>query len=155
MLAWMACAPRIAVQSPPASWADSSGRRNTSTEGFARGTRRRRSDRAGRGVARSPGRPGVARREDLLRFWTAIAAGRSSEDAAVEVGVSPAVGVRWFREAGGMPPSTLARSSRPPSGRYLSFAEREEGALARADGRRAREVGRRLGRAGATGARGA
>src|SRR5436189_2580534 len=115
-----------------AYWADSSGRRNTSTEGFAMGTRRRRSDRSGRGVSRSPGRPGVARREDRRRFWTAIAAGRSSEDAAVEVGVSPAVGVRWFREAGGMPPSTLARSSRPPSGRYLSFAEREEVALWRA-----------------------
>ena len=34
------------------------------------------------------------------RFWAAIAAGRSSEDAAVEAGVSPAVGTRWFgREA--------------------------------------------------------
>jgi hypothetical protein len=46
------------------------------------GTRRRRSDRSGRGVLRSPGRPGVARREDRQRFWTAIAAGQSSEDAA-------------------------------------------------------------------------
>ena len=114
------------------------------------GTRRRRSDRSGRGVSRSPGRPGVARREDRRRFWTAIAAGRSSEDAAVEVGVSPAVGVRWFREAGGMPPSTLARSSRPPSGRYLSFAEREEVALWRAQGHGVREVARRLGRAAST-----
>jgi IS30 family transposase len=92
----------------------------------------------------------VARREDRRRFWTAIAAGRSSEDAAVEVGVSPAVGVRWFREAGGMPPSTLARSSRPPSGRYLSFAEREEVALWRAQGHGVREVARRLGRAAST-----
>ena len=114
------------------------------------GTRRRRSDRSGRGVSRSPGRPGVARREDRRRFWTAIAAGQSSEDAAVEVGVSPAVGVRWFREAGGMPPSTLARSSRPPSGRYLSFAEREEVALWRAQGHGVREVARRLGRAAST-----
>jgi len=92
----------------------------------------------------------VARREDRRRFWTAIAAGRSSEDAAVGVGVSPAVGVRWFREAGGMPPSTLARSSRPPSGRYLSFAEREEVALWRAQGHGVREVARRLGRAAST-----
>src|SRR5881392_1703125 len=114
------------------------------------GTRRRRSDRSGRGVPRSPGRPGVARREDRRRFWTAVAAGRSSEDAAVEVGVSPAVGVRWFREAGGMPPSTLARSSRPPSGRYLSFAEREEVALWRAQGHGVREIARRLGRAAST-----
>jgi len=114
------------------------------------GTRRRRSDRSGRGVSRSPGRPGVARREDRRRFWTAVAAGRSSEDAAVEVGVSPAVGVRWFREAGGMPPSTPARSSGPPSGRYLSFAEREEVALWRAQGHGVREVARRLGRAAST-----
>ena len=114
------------------------------------GTWRRRSDRSGRGVSRSPGRPGVAQREDRRRFWTAIAAGRSSEDAALRAGVSPAVGARWFREAGGMPPSTLARSSRPPSGRYLSFAEREEVALWRAQGHGVREVARRLGRAAST-----
>src|SRR5919205_959821 len=114
------------------------------------GTRRRRSDRSGRGVLRSPGRPGVARREDRRRFWTAIAAGRSSEDAARRAGVSPAVGARWFREAGGMPPSTLARSSEPPSGRYLSLADREEIALWRAQGHGVREVARRLGRAAST-----
>ena len=38
------------------------------------GARRRRSDRAGRGVMRSPGRPSVARREQRQRFWAAIAA---------------------------------------------------------------------------------
>ena len=72
--------------------------------------RQRRSDRALRGVLRSPGRPGVARREDRRRFWAFIAAGLSSEDAAMEVGVSQPVGFRWFREAGGMPPSHLSRS---------------------------------------------
>src|SRR3954453_14424560 len=46
------------------------------------GTRRRRSDWSGRGVSRSPGRPGVARREDRRRFWTAIAAGGSRGGAA-------------------------------------------------------------------------
>src|SRR3954447_23028603 len=80
-------------------------------EGVAMGTRKRRSDRAGRGVLRSPGRPGVARREDRRRFWAAIAAGLASEDAACRAGVSPAVGTRWFREAGGMPPAALAPSS--------------------------------------------
>jgi IS30 family transposase len=79
-----------------------------------------------------------------------IAAGQSSRDAAIGVGVSQAVGSRWFREAGGMPPSTLARSSKPPSGRYLSFAEREEIALWRAQGHGVREVARRLGRAAST-----
>jgi IS30 family transposase len=111
---------------------------------------RRRSDRALRGKLRSPGRPPVARREDRLRFWALIAAGLSSEDAAIGVGVSQPVGTRWFREAGGMPPSTLAASSKPPSGRYLTFAEREEIALRRAQGEGAREVARRLGRAPST-----
>ena len=101
-------------------------------------------------MLRSPGRPGVARREDRRRFWAAIAAGLSSEDAAIGAGVSPAVGARWFREAGGMPPSTLAPSSKPLSGRYLSFAEREEIALWRAQGHGVREIARRLGRAAST-----
>ena len=96
--------------------------------------RQRRSDRALRGVLRSPGRPGVARREDRRRFWAAIALGLASEEAAARGGVSPAVGARWFREAGGMPPSTLAPSSKPLSGRYLSLAEREEIALWRVQG---------------------
>ena len=77
--------------------------------------------RAMRGQMGSPGRPSVARREDRQRFWRAIAAGWSSEAAAAAVGMSPAVGSRWFRDGGGMPSISLA----PLSGRYLSFAERE------------------------------
>jgi hypothetical protein len=73
-----------------------------------------------RGKIWSPGRPSTARREHRLRFWEAIARGVSTEDAAVETGMSSAVGARWFREAGGMPPLELA----PVSGRYLSFVER-------------------------------
>ena len=111
---------------------------------------RRRSDRALRAKSPSPGRPGVARREDRRRFWALIAVGQSSWDAAIDVGVSEAVGSRWFREAGGMPPSTLARSSKPPSGRCLSFADREEIALWRAQGHGVREIARRLGRAPST-----
>src|SRR3712207_2025599 len=111
---------------------------------------RRRSDRASRAKSPSPGRPGVARREDRRRFWALIAAGQSSWDAAIGVGVSEAVGSRWFREAGGMPPSTLGRSPKPPSGRHLSFAEREEIALCRARGGGVRETARRLGRAAST-----
>ena len=42
-------------------------------------------------------------RRDVERaFWVQVAAGLSSEDAAVAVGVSGAVGSRWFRERGGM-----------------------------------------------------
>src|SRR3954469_15087278 len=114
------------------------------------GTRRRRSDRALRTELRSPGRPPVARQEHRRRFWAFIAAGLSSEDAAMGVGVSQPVGFRWFRQAGGMAPSHLSLSSKPPSGRYLSFAEREEIALGRARGLGVREVARRLGRAAST-----
>jgi IS30 family transposase len=70
----------------------------------------------------------------------------TSEQAGVEAGVSPAVGVRWFRLAGGMPPVTQA----PLSGRYLSFAEREEIALLRAQDHGVREIARQLGRSPST-----
>src|SRR6202022_2808995 len=85
-----------------------------------------------------------------LRFWALIAAGLSSEDAAIGAGVSPPVGTRWFREAGGMPSSTFAPSSKPLSGRFLAFAEREEIALALAQDFGVREIARRLGRAAST-----
>jgi hypothetical protein len=88
----------------------------------------------------------VARREHRQRFWGAIARGLSSEDAAVLCGVSPAVGVRWFRQGGGMPSTSLA----PLSDRYLSFAEREEIAILRAQGVGVRQIARRLGRDPAT-----
>jgi hypothetical protein len=58
---------------------------------------RRRSDHCVRAALRSPGRPPEAQRENCRQFWIAIASGRSSEDAAVDARVSPAVGVRWFR----------------------------------------------------------
>jgi IS30 family transposase len=95
---------------------------------------------------RSPGRPPVGRLEHRQRFWAAIAQGRSSEDAAGLAGVSAAVGVRWFREGGGMPSVTLAA----PSGRYVSFAEREEIAILRARGAGVREIARQLGRSPST-----
>lgn len=100
----------------------------------------------GRPGMRSPGRPPVARREHRQRFWEAIADGLSSEDAGVVAGVSPAVGTRWFRESGGMPSVT----QKPLSGRYLSFAEREEIAILRAQDRGVREIARRIGRAAST-----
>ena len=101
--------------------------------------KRRRSDRAGRPAMRSPGRPPATGRAEQQRFWKAIARGLSSEDAAVSCGVSPPVGGRWFREGGGMPPISLA----PRSARYLSFAEREEIAILRAQGAGVRDIARR------------
>jgi IS30 family transposase len=103
-------------------------------------------ERAGRPVMRSPGRPRAGRLEHRQRFWAAIAGGAWSDAAAAEAGVSGALGVRWFGEGGGMPSVTLAA----PSGRYLSFAEREEIALLRAEGCGVREVARRLGRSPST-----
>jgi IS30 family transposase len=111
---------------------------------------RRRSDRALRSKLRSPGRPPVAQQDHRRRFWALIAEGLSSEDAAMEVGISQPVGTRWFRQAGGMAPSHLARTSSSLSGRYLAFAEREEIALWRAQGLGVREVARRLGRSAST-----
>jgi len=75
-------------------------------------------------------------------FWRLIAAGVSTEEAAERVGVSTPVGSRWFRHAGGMSPISLAE----PTGRYLSFAEREEIALLKVEGYGVREIARAIGR---------
>lgn len=111
---------------------------------------KRRSDRSGRAPLPSPGRPSVAGRQEQRTFWAAIAAGLSSEDAAAAASVPQAVGARWFRKAGGMPPAMFGRLAKPLSGRYLSFAEREEIALLRAQGCTMQEVARRIGRAAST-----
>jgi hypothetical protein len=79
-------------------------------------------------------------------FWKAIANGLPSEDAAILAGVSPAVGARWFRQNGGMPNISLT----PPSGRFLSLAEREEIALLRAQQFGVREIAKRIGRSPST-----
>ncbi len=102
--------------------------------------------RAMRGQMWSPGRPSTARRRDRIQFWNAIAEGASSEDAAGKASVSPAVGSRWFRQAGGIPPISLAATS----GRYLSFAEREEIAILRAQDVGIREIARHLERSPST-----
>src|ERR1700716_3188836 len=112
-------------------------------EGVTMTNRKRRSARSGRPPLLSPGRPPVAGRDEQRRFWAAIASGMASEDAAVAAGVPQAIGTRWFRKAGGMPPAIFGRSAKPLSGRYLSLAEREELAILL---RRARECGRSPGR---------
>jgi transposase-like protein len=94
---------------------------------------------------KSPGKPSLRRDVERL-FWHEIARGLSSEDAALAVGASSAAGSRWFRERGGMPTFMLA----PLSGRYLSFEEREEIAICRAQGAGVREIARRLGRSPST-----
>jgi IS30 family transposase len=96
------------------------------------------------------GRPPVAGRAEQQLFWLGIAAGLNSEDAARQAGLSEAVGPRLFRKTGGIPPAMFRTSAKPLSGRYLSFAEREEIAFLNAQGHSIREIGRRLGRAGST-----
>src|SRR3954452_10987484 len=99
----------------------------------------------GRSAMKSPGRPSL-RRDVQRAFWREIAKGLRSEEAGVAVGASGAAGSRWFREGGGMPsvdPCLL-------SGRYLSFWEREEIAILKAQGIGVRETARRLGRSPST-----
>src|SRR3954468_18507170 len=104
------------------------------------------STKTGRAPMRSPGRP-PPRRDVERAFWARIADGLSSEAAAVAVGVSGPVGTRWFRQRGGMSASLGTGRS---SGRYLSFAEREEIGLLGAQNVGIREIARRLGRAAST-----
>ena len=103
--------------------------------------RQQSADRALRPAMRSPGRPMPARHVER-EFWRLIARGESTEDAATEIGVSVPVCSRWFRHAGGMSPLDLAE----PTGRYLSFAEREELALLRAKGLGVRAIARQMSR---------
>ena len=98
-------------------------------------------DRAMRAPMRSPGRPEPSRAVQR-EFWRLIASGITTVQAAEGVGVSAPVGIRWFRHAGGMTPLSLDE----PTGRYLSFAEREEIALLKAQDKGVREIARTIGR---------
>src|SRR3954464_7317268 len=130
----------------PAVRVDSSGRCNTLIVEVLMGRPAGwMQELTGRSPMKSPGRPSL-RREVQRAFWREIATGVTSEQAGVAVGASGAAGSRWFREGGGMPnvdPSPL-------SGRYLSFAEREEIAILKAQGVGVRETARRLGRSPST-----
>jgi IS30 family transposase len=98
----------------------------------------------GRSLMKSPGAPSL-RREVERAFWVEIATGVTTEAAAARVGVSSAVGARWFRHRGGMPIDLS-----PSTGRYLSFSEREEIAILHARDVGVRAIARELGRAPST-----
>ena len=77
-------------------------------------------------------RPAIAC-EVRKAFWRHVAAGLTTEDAAVAAGVSRAVGYRWFAASGGVMPRRTDRENPAdpprPRGRRLSLADREEIAL--------------------------
>ncbi len=84
--------------------------------------------------------------EVVQTFWAALQRGEFITDAAAEAGTYRKKGTRWAAAAGGVRP----RRGRALQGRYLSFAEREEIALARAGGESMRRIASRLGRSPST-----
>ena len=82
------------------------------------------------------------------RFWELIAAGVSSEDAGVAVGVSETCGSKWFRRFGGVNPrGQQPRGQKRPR---LSHDEREQIMIGASRGESIRSMARRLGRAPST-----
>jgi len=65
----------------------------------------------------------MTRRELRRQFWMMIRAGVMRRPAAAALGLEPDTGRDWFRQAGGVVPAFVTKR---PSGRFLSFAEREE-----------------------------
>jgi IS30 family transposase len=82
------------------------------------------------------------------RYWELIAAGVSSEDAGVGVGVSATCGSKWFRRFGGVNPQwSVPQGRRRPR---LSADEREQIMIGTAQGESIRAMAARLGRAPST-----
>jgi IS30 family transposase len=111
-----------------------------------RNKNRQKEIRLYRGHIPSPGRPGIAWRQDRVRYWAAIARGLKTEDAGEEAGISSPVAYRWFRHAGGVNPYL----PQTVTGRYLSFSEREDIAIWHAQKVCLREIARRLKRSPST-----
>lgn len=81
-----------------------------------------------------------------VAFWDAIRAGMSTEEAGRHAGIGHPTDLHWFAQAGGVKSNGPAAAS----GRYLSFDEREEIALALARGESKRSIAARLGRSPST-----
>ena len=92
-------------------------------------------------------RPVVSRRPILPRsvrvvFFDGIRSGLLVDQAAGLAGINHHTALRWFADVGGV----MSNAPGAASGRYLSFAEREEIALGRAAGRSIRAIAAGLGR---------
>lgn len=83
-----------------------------------------------------------------LRFWAGVRDGALIADAARAAGVSATIARVWFDEAGGV--AAALPSTGNPAYRRLSFREREDIALWRAQKVGVREIARRLGRSPGT-----
>ena len=84
--------------------------------------------------------------EAIQPMWAALQAGAFFTDAAVVAGTHRRRVRAWVHEAGGVRP----RRGRELKGRCLTFAEREEIALARARGESMRVIARRWARSPST-----
>lgn len=84
--------------------------------------------------------------ERVQPFWAAMQRGEFLTDAAAEAGTYREKGYRWLTAEGGVRP----RRGRDLTGRYLSFAEREEIAVGRAARETVRAIAARLGRSPST-----
>ncbi len=89
----------------------------------------------------------AAGREVQRQFWLLIRAGVMRRQAAAALGLDPDTGRDWFRQAGGVIPAFVTEL---PSGRFLSFAEREEIFAGVERGDAIRGIAYRLGRAPST-----
>ncbi len=110
-----------------------------------------RSDRrrSGQAPMRSPGGPGGA----AGRSAAVLVGDRGGSTARMRARWWWAYHLRWEPGGFGRPAAChhrFAHVGKPPSGRYLSFGEREEIALLRVQGYGVREIARRLGRAAST-----
>jgi hypothetical protein len=111
--------------------------------------RQRCSDRAGRGVLRSPGRPSVAQRDERRRLSVAIAWAfkRGARDRDRVFARRGRTIVPGNRRNASITPCTIIAA---PVRWYLRVAERKDLAMLRVQGHRVREIARRMARAPST-----